>query len=68
MRDGVKLAVDLYFPVQLEGKLAVILIRTPYNKGSYRTAEHAAPRVFAGQGHIVAVQDTRGRFGYRKQR
>jgi len=63
MRDEVKLATDLYFPIQLEGKLAVILIRKPYNKGRYRTAEHAAPRVFAGQGYIVDVQDSRGRFG-----
>jgi putative CocE/NonD family hydrolase len=62
MRDGVKLATDLYFPVQLQGKLAVILIRTPYDKGRYRTAGHAVPRVLAGQGYIVAVQDTRGRF------
>jgi uncharacterized protein len=62
MRDGVKLATDLYVPVQLEGKLAVILIRTPYNKGRYRTATRGAPRVFSGQGYIVAVQDTRGRF------
>ncbi|MGB9457847.1 MAG: CocE/NonD family hydrolase [Bryobacteraceae bacterium] len=58
MRDGVKLSTDLYLP-QTEGKVPVILIRTPYKKemlevqGSY----------YARRGYVVAVQDCRGRFG-----
>lgn len=62
MRDGVKLATDLFFPVGLEGKLPVILMRTPYNKAYHRADGRGAPRQFAAQGYIVAVQDTRGRF------
>ena len=37
MRDGVRLAADIYYPardgVRLEGKFPAILERTPYNKG-----------------------------------
>ena len=29
MRDGVRLSTDLYFPEGAEGKLPVILVRTP---------------------------------------
>ena len=33
MRDGVKLATDLYLPKKATERLPVILIRTPYHKG-----------------------------------
>ena len=32
MRDGIKLATDLYFPKSENGPFPVILMRTPYNK------------------------------------
>jgi len=60
MRDGVKLSTDLYFPVDGGAKLPVILIRTPYDKAPYVKPRSVA-REFAGQGYVVAVQDTRGR-------
>ena len=60
MRDSVKLSTDLYFPVDLGGKLPVILLRTPYNKKSQWVADPA--RWFAGHGYVVAVQDVRGKF------
>ena len=56
MRDGVKLATDLYFPEGAAGKLPAVLIRTPYN----RKDRTGAARMFAGQGYVVAVQDVRG--------
>lgn len=69
MRDGTRLSTDLYFPAQLRGKrLPAILIRTPYNKNSWRDASTAnggrgaAARMFAGQGYVVAVQDMRGKW------
>ena len=43
MRDGVRLSTDLYFPVGAEGKLPVILERTPYDKGSKRTPTRTRP-------------------------
>lgn len=61
MRDGVRLATDLYFPAGAGAKMAAVLIRTPYNKAPYRDAESDA-RGLAGQGYVVAVQDLRGRY------
>lgn len=60
MRDGVKLATDVYRP-RTEAPLPVMLARLPYNKD--------LPRVFAfpiegylEAGYAVVVQDMRGRF------
>jgi len=61
MRDGIKLSTDLYRPIDAGDKLPVILIRTPYNKAPY-VKPNSAARAFAGQGYVVAVQDTRGRY------
>lgn len=58
MRDGIKLATDLYFPNEGNGPFPLILMRTPYNKdilepyGEY----------FAQKGYLFAAQDVRGRF------
>ncbi len=58
MRDGIKLATDLYFPEGENGPHPVILMRTPYNKvilqgyGDY----------FSKHGFVFAIQDVRGRF------
>ncbi len=59
MRDGVRLAADIYRPAGAPGRLPVILIRTPYSKdiGPPETA-----RYFASHGFAVVVQDFRGRF------
>ena len=56
MRDGVRLATDIYFPVPLE-KSPVILIRTVYGK----SGETTTARLFSRNGYIVIVQDVRGR-------
>jgi len=58
MRDGVKLATDIYRPKQ-EGRFPVILIRTPYKK----EMTELDGRFYARRGYVVAVQDCRGRFG-----
>jgi putative CocE/NonD family hydrolase len=57
MRDGVKLATDIYLPVA-EGKFPVILVRTPYKK---EMVELQA-RYYARRGYVFAVEDCRGRF------
>ena len=61
MRDGVKLATDIYLPdgePSPKGPFPAILIRTPYDKsGSAKTAEF-----FTRSGYAVAVQDVRGRY------
>jgi uncharacterized protein len=58
MRDSVRLATDLYFPVEAGEKLPVILIRTPYDKHG----NESSAKMFAGQGYVAAVQDVRGKF------
>lgn len=62
MRDGVKLATDVYLPAKdqspLPEKLPAILTRTPYNKdGTAGTA-----RYYAARGYAFVAQDTRGRY------
>jgi putative CocE/NonD family hydrolase len=62
MRDGVKLATDVYRPARggevLNERLPVLVSRTPYNKnGMSQGAEYLARR-----GFVVLAQDVRGRF------
>ncbi|UCC39194.1 MAG: CocE/NonD family hydrolase [Candidatus Aminicenantes bacterium] len=57
MRDGIKLATDIYRP-KAEGKFPVILTRTPYKK---EMAELQA-KYYTRRGYVFAVQDCRGRF------
>jgi putative CocE/NonD family hydrolase len=63
MRDGVRLATDIYHPTQdgqpLEGRHPVVLIRTPYGKGNGESSEG---KYFASHGYVVVIQDTRGRY------
>ncbi len=62
MRDGVRLATDLYFPEIADEKLPVVLIRTPYNKNEFRDEKDNDVYMFASRGFVVAVQDSRGKF------
>lgn len=56
MRDGVRLATDLYLP-STAGPHPAIIVRTPYNKNEGKLIGE----FFARYGYVVAVQDTRGR-------
>ena len=59
MRDGVRLATDVYLPTQGTGPWPVIMERTPYDKSdcSYPHADY-----FAARGYAVLIQDERGRY------
>jgi putative CocE/NonD family hydrolase len=63
MRDGVKLATDVYLPARdgrpLDTPLPVILTRTPYNKSGAKSLG----QYFAARGYAFVAQDTRGRYG-----
>lgn len=65
MRDGVRLATDLYLPAQggqpLAERWPAILMRTPYSKGSGEKG-HGDGHYFASRGYAVVFQDTRGRY------
>ena len=56
MRDGVKLATDLYFPEGSDGPWPLILIRTP----NYRERYDRFGNYFSNHGYVVAIQDVRG--------
>jgi hypothetical protein len=62
MRDGVKLATDVYLPARggqpVEGRFPVILVRSPYNKAG----EKANANYFVPRGYAYVAQDTRGRY------
>ena len=62
MRDGVKLATDLY---RLEGAAPspVLVVRTPYNKDNLAGGSDTFNILRAVQaGYTVAAQDVRGRY------
>jgi len=63
MRDGVKLATDVYLPAKdgkpVEGRFPVILSRTPYGKTSGMSG--CDPKYYVPLGYAVVRQDTRGR-------
>jgi hypothetical protein len=62
MRDGVRLATDVYRPARsgepLGEKYPTILTRTPYGKNG----SDALGKYYAARGYTVVVQDTRGRY------
>src|ERR1044072_5414627 len=62
MRDGVRLATDVYRPARgdktVEGTFPVVVYRTPYNKGGIKQAG----AYFAQRGYVAVLQDCRGRF------
>ena len=67
MRDGVRMATDVYLPARPEasheradGQFPVILIRTPYNKREDTSRQLG--EYFAKRGYAVAIQDCRGRY------
>lgn len=65
MRDGVRLAADVYLPAQDDRpaaeRLPTILMRTPYGKGSGDKGQPDG-HYFARWGYAVVFQDTRGRY------
>ncbi len=58
MRDGIRLAADIYRP-PVPGRWPTLLVRTPYNR---KSREMASYRFFARRGYVVVIQDTRGRY------
>ena len=61
MRDGVRLAADLYRPKGLQSA-PVILIRTPYHKRNLLYGYELTGGLFASQGYAVLIQDVRGKY------
>ncbi|MBM3523838.1 MAG: CocE/NonD family hydrolase [Alphaproteobacteria bacterium] len=69
MRDGTRLATDVFRPADARGPLPALLERTPYGRRETCRHEHPArsrgeiAAALAAAGYVVAVQDCRGRYG-----
>lgn len=65
MRDGVRLATDIYRPAingePVPGKFPTILIRTSYDKAAQRYVSTIA-EYFTPRGYVTVQQDLRGRY------
>ena len=62
MRDGVKLATDI-FRLHQSQSAPVLMVRTPYNKEYILAGESTFSVMRAVQsGYVVVVQDVRGRY------
>ncbi len=59
MRDGVRLATDLYLP-EAEGRYPLVLMRTPYNKKGIEGDPMYDYHRYVESGYVIAVQDVRG--------
>ena len=60
MRDGVRLATDVYLP-EAGGRLPAVLVRTPYDKGADFTFLPRLARLFNNRGYAFVAQDVRGK-------
>jgi len=66
MRDGIRLATDIYRP-KGDGKYPIIFSRTPYNFNSYRDGELVTRTLqtaldAVNKGYAYVIQNERGRF------
>ena len=66
MRDGVRLATDIYHPADSNGNRIdrawpIILVRTSYNKNA--SEWDGVPEWYAQRGYVYVIQDLRSRYG-----
>lgn len=59
MRDGIRLAADIFLPRGNANRWPTVLIRTPYNR---RAPLMRSYRFFAANGFAVVMEDVRGRY------
>ena len=67
MRDGVRLATNVYRPADEDGRalderLPAVLIRLPYGKDEPYAGMPAHGRYWARKGYVCVIQDVRGKF------
>ena len=61
MKDGIKLATDLYIPqIENETSFPALINRTPYNKDNMEASKEV--KAFVEAGYVVVIQDVRGRY------
>ncbi len=57
MRDGVRLATDLWMPKNVDKEIPAIFVRTPYGRELYAQLHFK----YVQRGYAVVIQDVRGR-------
>jgi uncharacterized protein len=67
MRDGIRLATDIYRPKNATGKVPTVWVRTPYNFNFWDVkngvpADMTAPLTAIKKGYAYVVQNERGHF------
>lgn len=62
MRDGVKLATDVYLPKQGKGPFPTIFVRTPYNFNKIEGKHLEFATQVVEHGYALVMQNERGRF------
>jgi len=62
MRDGVRLATDIYRPRDAEGELPLVFIKTPYDFNTFGGSSLQWAYQAVTRGYAVAVQNERGRY------
>jgi putative CocE/NonD family hydrolase len=62
MRDGVRLATDVYLPKGSDADLPTVFWRTPYNFNSPDARSLRLIAGFVGSGYAVVMQNERGKF------
>jgi len=62
MRDGVKLAVSIYFPQTGSGPWPVVLSRTPYGKDQGIGMARETEARYLRNGYVRVLEDARGKF------
>ncbi|PCH58706.1 MAG: acylase [SAR86 cluster bacterium] len=62
MRDGIRLATDVYYPKDTQGPFPVVLVKTPYNFNEIRGTTLQWAVEFVSRGYAFVVQNERGRY------
>jgi predicted acyl esterase len=62
MRDGVRLATDVFLPSDRQARIPAVLVRLPYDKGGRYTFMSDIAPSFTDRGYAFVVQDVRGKF------
>ena len=62
LRDGVRLATDVYLPESARRDLPTVLVRLPYDKSGRYTFMPSIAGYLNAHGFAVVVQDVRGKF------
>ena len=61
MRDGIRLATDVYLPDD-PAPVEAVLVRLPYDKNSRYVFFRWVAEIFTQRGYAMVVQDVRGKF------